>query len=643
MPVAITPEIAVVESVDGVRNPQIVANGGRVTVVWERPPAERRSDVLARSFTADGRSAGPPVPLDETWGRALSAGPSLAVTADGKTVAGFTTAGIGAAAGARYVVVSPRQATAPRRISPAWDAAAGQIVNSGGRPVLAGSGLGGRFAALFGDTVTTAAGPVDALRLRILNPAPGVERSIAVDPGGAGVLGPALALAGRTGGGYAAAFRRPRTDGATEDVVRALDAEGKPVGPPQVTPVVGAAFGERPLFGALAPLPDGGFAYVWQELDHALPVPPTAEDVFLQRYDAAGAPVGLPLTVNTEVEAPGTTDPSAAIAAFPDGSAVVVWAWSRVRAAAADSRAVIVGQMIDPAGRWSGHPFEIATDPHLGALTRPAVAAIGSDRFAVSFRHDLGGGRTRIAARFYATATTGETRGGTPGPDTLAGTALDDTLAGGAGDDVLRGKEGDDLLYGGEGADVLDGGPGSDTVTYTQEKYVSSVLVDLRGILPGRGESLGDTLIGIENIHGSSRQDTLIGNDDYNVIDGADNPDAITGGAPADLLIGGGGQDTFYYGADADLGDTIADFTYRVSQRERDHLEFQHAGFGFPMAVGAPVLNGAPLPPPSAATADSFFFATDVHRLYYDARGRWVELLRLPGTRQIAQDQIVVR
>ncbi|TSD89480.1 calcium-binding protein [Mycobacterium sp. KBS0706] len=137
-------------------------------------------------------------------------------------------------------------------------------------------------------------------------------------------------------------------------------------------------------------------------------------------------------------------------------------------------------------------------------------------------------------------AVTGTNAGG----DTLTGDANGNTLIGLAGADVLRGGAGDDSLAGGTGNDILDGGAGVDTVNYADE--VGNVTVDLTLGIGAGGDTLTDTLIGIENVVGSNVGfNTLIGNSGDNFLRGSG---LLRGGAGADRLAGGyGGNDTATY------------------------------------------------------------------------------------------------
>lgn len=96
------------------------------------------------------------------------------------------------------------------------------------------------------------------------------------------------------------------------------------------------------------------------------------------------------------------------------------------------------------------------------------------------------------------------------------------------------GGGGDDLLIANEAANVLDGRGGSDTasfVTSTKGLYVSL----------STGKAGNDTLVSIENIIGSTKDDYITGDAGNNVING---------GGGKDLMNGGAGIDTVSYATD---------------------------------------------------------------------------------------------
>ena len=134
----------------------------------------------------------------------------------------------------------------------------------------------------------------------------------------------------------------------------------------------------------------------------------------------------------------------------------------------------------------------------------------------------------------------------------LTGTAYNDTLIGDANINILNGGAGDDTLEGLGGADQLIGGAGSDTASYSHA--TSAVTADLSGLYYQNtgaslqvGDAFGDTYSSIENITGSSFNDTLIGDNGANIINGGLGDDTLEGLGGADTFIGGGGNDTVTY------------------------------------------------------------------------------------------------
>lgn len=131
---------------------------------------------------------------------------------------------------------------------------------------------------------------------------------------------------------------------------------------------------------------------------------------------------------------------------------------------------------------------------------------------------------------------------GTNFADSITGDGADNLLSGGTGNDTLIGGLGNDTLIGGEGADSIVGGAGTDTASYAGSS--AGVAVTINGRSNTGGAAAGDTLSGIENLTGSSFDDTLTGTTANNVIDGGAGNDILAGGAGNDTLIGGAGTDT---------------------------------------------------------------------------------------------------
>jgi Ca2+-binding RTX toxin-like protein len=129
---------------------------------------------------------------------------------------------------------------------------------------------------------------------------------------------------------------------------------------------------------------------------------------------------------------------------------------------------------------------------------------------------------------------------GEDGSDTLISREGNDTLLGGSGNDILLGGDGDDQLLGGGGDDQLFGGTGVDTADYLNA--TAGVTVDL-----GTGTAIGgdgnDVLFNIEQVFGSSFNDSLIGGGSSDTLSGRGGNDTLLGGDSDDFLDGQEGND----------------------------------------------------------------------------------------------------
>jgi len=129
-------------------------------------------------------------------------------------------------------------------------------------------------------------------------------------------------------------------------------------------------------------------------------------------------------------------------------------------------------------------------------------------------------------------------------------------LLGGTGNDVIRGRDGVEHIVGGLGDDTLDGGPntpdgysyvGGDTAMYggflNSSMWVwegtggGSVTVDLAAET-ATGEQGRDTLLGVEDVIGSTDDDTLLGDAGDNFLDGHEGTDTIDGRGGTDSCAG---------------------------------------------------------------------------------------------------------
>jgi len=149
-----------------------------------------------------------------------------------------------------------------------------------------------------------------------------------------------------------------------------------------------------------------------------------------------------------------------------------------------------------------------------------------------------------------------ETAIGGSGNDTVTGNAANNTLNGGAGFDTLNGNDGNDLLVGGAGGDVLNGGAGTDTASY--ESSSDYVFVDLQSGTVFGGDASSDTISAVENLIGTTFNDTLGGDANANTLSGLAGNDTLVGrggndtidtGSGDDIVDGGDGSDTINLGA----------------------------------------------------------------------------------------------
>lgn len=130
---------------------------------------------------------------------------------------------------------------------------------------------------------------------------------------------------------------------------------------------------------------------------------------------------------------------------------------------------------------------------------------------------------------------------GTRFDDVLEGSSIENRLIGLAGSDEIRAGTGSDVLDGGPGDDTLDGGDGSDVASFSRS--ASGITADLRtGTASGDGD---DALIAIEDLTGSTYDDSLTGDDLAN---------RLVGSLGQNSLFGWGGDDYLETGV-GDAGD----------------------------------------------------------------------------------------
>ena len=126
---------------------------------------------------------------------------------------------------------------------------------------------------------------------------------------------------------------------------------------------------------AIAAVPDGGFAVVWDNHNPAAD-PPGVEvhRVLLRKFDASGRASGDASTVNTQ-QFDGFTRPD--ISAFRDGAVIVAWDGDTENPSDDDSgRGIWVRRLADDGSAIDAVDVNLDLNPNMGDQIRPAVAAL---------------------------------------------------------------------------------------------------------------------------------------------------------------------------------------------------------------------------------------------------------------------------
>lgn len=233
---------------------------------------------------------------------------------------------------------------------------------------------------------------------------------------------------------------------------------------------------------------------------------------------------------------------------------------------------------------------------------------------------------------------------GTNMNDIIHGTAAANVLYGGQSSDDLYGLAGADRLYGSAGpdylhpgndfdADLADGGDDIDTVTYFDS--ASGVVVDLELGQTGGG-AVFDVLLSIENVIGSSHDDTLTV-DNGGFATGGEGDDTLSGSTffangpfnyTMEHLSGGSGADKFLVHRNTGL-DYIDDFIpgtifgpagdiLVIKSSEFGGIQYEADGTGASTAIRN-VAAGAPLAADRASA--QFIFDMGSSFLYFDPDG----------------------
>ena len=286
----------------------------------------------------------------------------------------------------------------------------------------------------------------------------------------------------------------------------------------------------------LIALSDGGFVIVHDAT--------SSDKLHVQRYDAAGNPVGniVEFEIGLEIMPHGI--------GLADGRFAFVWT---------------VGANI---GTGSGLNVRLAIlDPRPGANV---PVTYGDDRWQIGTIGDDSidaYAATEIVEAWDGNDTVqgdagGMTFFGGRGHDSISANGSGDLSYGGSGDDAIASGDGGDTVYGGAGYDLyrhspqgngadFDGGSGDDTLDLSFFETASNGTafeVDLDGetydFTAQQGAAVQTyALTGVENVFGSMFADTIMGSIDANLLTGQSGDDSIIGGADNDTIEGGDGSD----------------------------------------------------------------------------------------------------
>jgi Ca2+-binding RTX toxin-like protein len=149
--------------------------------------------------------------------------------------------------------------------------------------------------------------------------------------------------------------------------------------------------------------------------------------------------------------------------------------------------------------------------------------------------------------------STGTATDGWGGTDTLSDIQ---NVNGSAYADTITGDSNNNVLSGGAGNDTIDGGTGTNTVDYSHDP--AGVTVDLSAGTATDGWGGSDTLLNIQNVTGSTYDDTITGDSNANVLVGGDGNDTLSGGGGNDTLDGGSGNNAL----DGGTGTNTVDYSH---------------------------------------------------------------------------------
>ncbi|MEH2011610.1 calcium-binding protein [Nostoc sp.] len=169
------------------------------------------------------------------------------------------------------------------------------------------------------------------------------------------------------------------------------------------------------------------------------------------------------------------------------------------------------------------------------------------------------------------------------------------------------GTSGNDTIIGNDLSNFLQGGKGNDIINGNDGSDV---------LIGGAGNDFIDGGDGNDGALGGAGNDNLIGGFGNDVFDGGAGNDTVTGGGNLDVLTGGAGFDLFPYFSPTEGGDLILDFT-----PGKDQIGISASGFGLGLSVGSLPASSFVLGT-SALDANSLFIYNDkTGQLFFDQDG----------------------
>jgi Ca2+-binding RTX toxin-like protein len=135
-----------------------------------------------------------------------------------------------------------------------------------------------------------------------------------------------------------------------------------------------------------------------------------------------------------------------------------------------------------------------------------------------------------------------------------------DNIYDGAGNDTVDGGDGRDRFYAGDGADNYIGGADRDEIFYSTS--TTGLVIDMINSANSTGIAAGDTYSGVEYLHGSNFDDTIVATTD--LVFGRAGNDVIQDADGQQRMFGGAGSDTFRFVDGDNDRDRISDFELGV-------------------------------------------------------------------------------